>query len=87
MKQDHRTPPSPQAQEDARITTAYERVELAELSKAMTSLLSPGIYSGDPTSIQNLFATGRPEDQLTIPRNELPDARIPEISPEDFELQ
>jgi len=83
-KQDLRPPLPPRAKEDTRIKTAYERVELAELSKAMTSLLSPGIYSGDPTSIQTLFATGRAEDKLTLPRDELPDAQIPEISPEDF---
>jgi hypothetical protein len=57
-KQDQRIPPSPRAQDDTRIAAAYERIELAELSKAMTSLLSTGIYSGDPTNIQNLFATG-----------------------------
>jgi hypothetical protein len=83
-KRDKRTPHSHQNQNDARITTAYERVELAELSKAMTSLLSPGLYSGNPDSIQTLFATGRPEDQLIVPRHELPDALIPEISPENF---
>ena len=83
-KQDKRIPPSPPSKDDVRITTAYERVELAELSKAMTSLLSPGLYSGNPDSIQNLFATGRPEDQLIVPRHELPDAPIPEISPENF---
>jgi hypothetical protein len=56
-KQDQRISPSPRNQDDARITAAYERVELAELSKAKTFLLSPGLYTGTPGSIQDLFAT------------------------------
>jgi hypothetical protein len=68
----------------ARINTAYEKVELAELSKAMISLLSNRIYSGSPASIQSLFATGRAKDRLTTTMHELRDSPFPEISPSDF---
>jgi hypothetical protein len=84
MKRNKSNPKNNQDQDNSRINAAYERIELAELSKAMTSILSTGLYSGDPDSIQNLFITGRPEDQLITPRHDLPDAPLPDISPGDF---
>ena len=52
----------------------------------MMILLSKGIYTGSPESIQELFATGRNADKLETPRHDLPDSPMPDNSPEDFAL-
>ena len=70
----------------SRDRAARSKVAVGELSHAVMTLMSDGIYTGPTDGLRTLFMEGREGDNLQWEMSELPEAALPDVSPKQLKI-